>query len=86
MALTKDFNFSHEAFDVSVKNAYLKVESVISSKEEAVAKLGVRKSKDLEPVRVMSYKFLPDLNGANFIQQAYQHIKSLPEFAGAQDC
>lgn len=86
MALAKDFNFLHEAFDVSVKDAYFKVESVFSSKEEAVAKLGVRKSKDLEPVRVVSYKFVPDLNGSNFIKQAYQHIKSLPEFAGAQDC
>ena len=27
-----------------------------------------------------------DLNGANPIAQAYIHLKSLPEFAGATDC
>ncbi len=27
-----------------------------------------------------------ELSGANPIAQAYNHVKSLPEFAGAQDC
>jgi hypothetical protein len=32
------------------------------------------------------YSFAPDLNGKNFIAQAYEHLKTLPEFAGATDC
>jgi hypothetical protein len=32
------------------------------------------------------YSFVPNLNGANFIAQAYAHLKTLPEFAGAIDC
>lgn len=27
-----------------------------------------------------------DLNGANPLEQAYTHLKTLPEFAGAVDC
>jgi len=27
-----------------------------------------------------------DLNGANPLAQAYAHLKTLPEFAGAKDC
>lgn len=32
------------------------------------------------------YSFAPDLNGPNFIKQAYDYLKTLPEFAGAIDC
>lgn len=30
--------------------------------------------------------FVPDLDGPNFIAQAYAHFKALPQFAGASDC
>jgi hypothetical protein len=33
-----------------------------------------------------TYEFSPDMNGKNFIAQAYEHLKTLPEFAGAVDC
>lgn len=32
------------------------------------------------------HSFQPVLNGNNFIAQAYEHLKTLPEFAGATDC
>jgi hypothetical protein len=32
------------------------------------------------------YSFTPDLDGPNFIKQAYNYLKTLPEFAGAIDC
>lgn len=32
------------------------------------------------------YSFTPDMNGPNFIKQAYLHLKSLDEYAGAEDC
>jgi hypothetical protein len=35
--------------------------------------------------RVVS-TFIPSLDESNFIRQAYQHLKTLPEFAGAVDC
>jgi hypothetical protein len=33
-----------------------------------------------------TYNFQPDLGGANFLAQAYAHLKTLPEFSGAVDC
>jgi hypothetical protein len=32
------------------------------------------------------YEFVSDMNGKNFIAQAYEHLKTLPEFASAIDC
>jgi hypothetical protein len=31
-------------------------------------------------------QFVPDLDGQNFIAQAYVHFKALPQFANAVDC
>lgn len=33
-----------------------------------------------------NYGFAPDLNGDNFIAQAYNYLKTLDEFSGATDC
>lgn len=35
---------------------------------------------------LMETVFSVDLAGGNFIKQAYEHLKTLPEFAGAIDC
>lgn len=35
---------------------------------------------------ITEYTFVPDMNGGNFIAQAYAHLKTLPEFADATDC
>jgi hypothetical protein len=32
------------------------------------------------------FVFAPNLDGPNFIKQAYEHLKTLPEFDGAVDC
>ena len=32
------------------------------------------------------YEFTPNMEGPNFIKQAYVYLKTLPEFAGAVDC
>ena len=37
-------------------------------------------------VEEQDYSFKPTLDGDNFIQQAYNHLKTLPEFAGSTDC
>lgn len=34
----------------------------------------------------MSYSFIPDLLGDNFIKQGYEYLKTLPEFADCIDC
>jgi hypothetical protein len=64
-------------------NAYIKVENISGTKEEASANVSFS---DGSKQFLKTYKFPVDLGGANFIAQAYQHFKTLPEFAGATDC
>jgi hypothetical protein len=66
-----------------VVDAYIKVVEVTSTKENTSAKVVFSDSKlKLEK----HYLFTPDMDGKNFIAQAYEHLKTLPEFAGAADC
>lgn len=63
--------------------AYIKVERVDSSKSAAIAYAtysgdAIKGNK--------TFDFVPNMNGGNFIKQAYEHLKTLPEFAGATDC
>jgi hypothetical protein len=40
-------------------------------------------SRDKKP----EYRFQPDLeSGDNYIKQAYEYLKTLPEFINAEDC
>jgi hypothetical protein len=32
------------------------------------------------------FSFTPELDSSNFIAQAYEYLKTLPEFEGATDC
>jgi hypothetical protein len=66
---------------------YCKVTSVRGGKEGIEATLEARHlTFEGEPVDAWRVGFVPDLSGPNFIAQAYLHLKSLPEFAGATDC
>lgn len=66
-----------------LKDAYVKVDTVSGSKEQQ--KIAVIISQG-ENEFVKHYSFTPDLKGTNFIKQAYEHLKTLPEFEGAVDC
>jgi len=65
---------------------YWKVDRVEVSKNSATAILNAYDKKDGSTIDGTILKFLPDLNGENFIKQAYEHIKTLPEFSEAKDC
>ena len=54
----------------------------VSSAAEAIG-LYMQNSEQLE---TGFYSFTPNLDGQNFIAQAYNHLKTLPEFSGATDC
>jgi len=64
-------------------NAYVKVESVSANKNSAQASVSFT---DGAKAITKSYVFSPNMDGDNFIKQAYAHLKTLPEFAGAEDC
>lgn len=68
-------------------NAYIKVSSVAGGKENMAAEVHYLKdnaSGDL--IKVENYNFEPDIDGDNFIKQAYHYLKTLPEFSDATDC
>lgn len=88
MALKTDFitKVPDIAVDVSFKDAYCKIETIGGSKQElcftvSVTTEGVRRGD-------FGYRFAPSVadGSENFIKQAYEHLKTLPEFAGAVDC
>lgn len=85
MALQKDIIKTQPGFNGSLvaKDVYLKIVSINGGKESMQALvIGVC---DGSTIFNEGYSFNPNLGGDNFIAQAYQHLKTLPEFAGARD-
>ena len=90
MALQKTFVKTQEPFigSLEISAAYWRVERVEASKEQTIAIVSVNK-KVGESTRMVDqkrYAFVVTLDGKNFIAQAYDHLKTLPEFASATDC
>ena len=63
---------------------YVKVEGVMGDKMQA--RTVVSFAKDSVRTGEKEYFYTPNMDGKNFIAQAYEHLKTLPEFAGATDC
>ena len=72
--------------DVVFDNAYIKVASITGSKNLLSACVEFYKSQNNVLLQTANYGFVPNLDGNNFIKQAYDHLKTLPEFDGAIDC
>ena len=87
MALKKQVTLkSNFGDDVIFNNAYIKVVALSGNKESMRIEVGTHKAADSVALDRQQYYFAPNLDGKNFIAQAYNHLKTLPEFAGATDC
>jgi hypothetical protein len=90
MALRKDIEFTPNGFDsaASLNNAYIKVDAVSGNKNavEIAVIIYSEKNNQKLPVQAKNYGFTPSMGNKNFIAQAYEHLKTLPEFDGAEDC
>ena len=86
MALKKSVIFTKTGFSGSLvaNDAYWKIKQISGSKTQ----LMVEVSAFIDDAEVEKFvcSFAPNLDGRNFIAQAYDHLKTLPEFAGAVDC
>lgn len=71
---------------IQVNNCYVKVQSVSGTKNSVQAVVTFSANSEQEPLDSMLEIFTPSMDGGNFIAQAYAHLKTLPEFAGAVDC
>jgi hypothetical protein len=87
MALQKNFTLNN---GLEVPNAYIKIETLSSTKESATARIGVYVSKEkiqngsvYEQYRIFTPDFTDEAD--NLWKQCYKYLKSLPEFAGAED-
>jgi hypothetical protein len=65
---------------------YIKVESVAGGKANIAAAVTFKDEATGEYLMRKEYNFVPRMDNGNFIAQAYGHLKTLPEFAGAADC
>ena len=74
-----------EQTDVERK-VIVRVVRVEGGKEKMTAITQQSSTDNLSSFGDASYDFTPDMEGDNFIRQAYLHLKTLPEFAEAEDC
>jgi hypothetical protein len=87
MALKKQITLkSNFGDDVLFNDAYIKIENVTGNKLQIRADVSIHKKVDEQIIERTYYAFVPSMDGGNFIKQAYEHLKTLPEFAGATDC
>ena len=86
MALQKTITHSVDLAGDIQMTAYIRVESLDGNKEKINAKTVYRKdNSEGAMIKHEWWSFVPSLDGENFITQAYEHLKTLPEFAGAAD-
>ena len=86
MALEKNYILTLAGKQISFANAYIKVDQQEGTKEKVRFAVNATTEKDGEIIERKVYEFAPNLQGGNFIKQAYEHLKTLPEFEGANDC
>jgi hypothetical protein len=84
MALRKTHSVNFHGKKIDFEDCYFKVVQITVSKNKASA--SVHAISDGNTIDQTEYKFTPTLNGENFIAQAYECLKTLPEFSGAIDC
>lgn len=85
MALKKTVTTEH---GIEVVGAYHRVENVVILTKSEMS-YHIRVCKDASGLPFFCEQVLTsgyDIDGANPIAQAYKHLKSLPEFADAEDC
>lgn len=72
---------------VVIPYAYIKILNYGGDKTSVGITVGICGSSENVPFATEQYAFEPNLNGQlNFIAQGYEFLKTLPEFADAEDC
>jgi len=82
MALSQNIEIN----GIQLTNAYVKVENASVTKDSLLAKVVWRAASNSAPIKNEGFSSSYNLSGENPIKQAYNHLKTLPEFAGVVDC
>jgi hypothetical protein len=87
MALKKQENIEVRLVGQVQITSYVRVSHITGTKNEITANAVFHKDNgDGEMFKAGAYTFKPSMDDGNFIKQAYEHLKTLPEFSGAEDC
>jgi hypothetical protein len=86
MAIQKSIEFTTQYGKITVPNCYICINSVEINKTEATAAIIFYRDNKINALQEQSHPFAYDLEGSNPIKQAYEHLKTLPEFTDAVDC
>ena len=69
-----------------VNDAYIRVQTANVSKDKMTFSVFLYADKEKPSFDSKVFSCAYEINGLNPIAQAYEHLKTLPEFAGATDC
>lgn len=86
MAISKTHKFQTDFGFVTLPECYIKVSTVEVNKSQGMANVSFYDKPNGKLLQTNIYPVAHDLNGSNALIQAYEHLKTLPEFAGATDC
>ena len=86
MALIQDITIQIGSKAVLFTSAYAKITEYHGDKARMTFVVSWSESAGSPAIRQSTYGCAVDLDGENQIRQAYLHLKTLPEFAGATDC
>lgn len=82
MALKQDFEHN----GVKVAGGYLKVANVTGDKNRVAFVLSYSVDAKNDALKTNQFSFVPNMEGGNFIKQAYENLKTLNGFETAIDC
>jgi hypothetical protein len=85
LVIKTDYGLIVKGKDVSANVFYIKVDNIQATKKQANASVSFNSDK-LNFKKNYSFKVSVENNAPNFIKQAYEYLKTLPEFANAEDC
>jgi hypothetical protein len=84
MALKKSIETN---FGFTVENSYIRVEGMrILEKNKLQFQVRYSVDKTHPHFQDFEYSCMYEIDGQNPFKQAYEHLKALPEFAGATNC
>jgi hypothetical protein len=76
----------HFAGELVCSSAYWRIEQIIGNKQSLTFVVNAYATDQGPMLHSDQFLFVPDLEGPNPIKQAYQFLKTLPEFSDAIDC
>ena len=76
-------NFGEQS---TIPDCYIKVSTVSANKKQINASVLFMKEPNGKILKVEGFEFSSNLDGPNFIKQAYEYLKTLPEFVDSIDC